>query len=71
MFTLARETGWPEEFLVWQLPLARALQYYHCALRASLAWTVPPSESGSHQLARLEALAARLAVDGVDEEDEA
>ena len=71
VFTLARETGWPEEFLVWQLPLPRALQYYHCALRASLAWTVPPSESGSNQLARLEALAARLAADGVDEEDEA
>ncbi len=64
---MARETGWPEAFLLWQLPLPRALQYYHCALRASLAWTVPPSEPAHAQLARLEALAATLAVDDDDE----
>ena len=67
VFTLARETGWPESFLVWRLPLPRALQYYHCALRASLAWTVPPSEPATNRLARLEALAASLAVDEDDE----
>lgn len=50
---------------MWELPLPRALQYYHCALRASLAWTVPPSEPVMDQLKRLEALAA-----AVDEEDE-
>jgi hypothetical protein len=36
-------------------------------LRASLAWTVPPSEPASNRLARLEALAASLAVDEDDE----
>ena len=51
---------------MWELPLPRALQYYHCALRASLAWTVPPSEQVLDQLKRLEALAAV-----VDEENEA
>ena len=65
MFTLARETGWPEAFILWELPLPRALQYYHCALRASLAWTVTPSEPVLDQLKRLEALA--VAVDAEDE----
>jgi hypothetical protein len=62
VFTLARETGWPEAFILWDLPLPRALQYYHCALRASLAWTVPPSEPVLDQLKRLEAL-AKLSID--------
>ena len=62
MFTLARETGWPEAFILWELPLPRALQYYHCALRASLAWTVPPSEPMIDELKRLEIL-AKLSVD--------
>ena len=60
MFTLARETGWPEAFLLWKLPLPRALQYYHCALRASLAWTVAPGPAAIDQLRRLETLAAEL-----------
>ncbi len=62
MFTLARETGWPEAFILWELPLPRALQYYHCALRASLAWTVTPSEPMIDELKRLEIL-AKLSVD--------
>lgn len=66
MFTLARETGWPEAFILWELPLPRALQYYHCALRASLAWTVPPSEPVLDQIKRLETLAKHSA----DEEEE-
>jgi len=66
VFTLARETGWPEAFILWELPLPRALQYYHCALRASLAWTVAPSEPAMDQFHRLEALAAQLTVDEED-----
>jgi hypothetical protein len=62
VFTLARETGWPEAFILWELPLPRALQYYHCALRASLAWTVTPSEPMIDELKRLEIL-AKLSVD--------
>ncbi|MFK5923275.1 MAG: hypothetical protein QM496_13945 [Verrucomicrobiota bacterium] len=30
-----------EHFLYRQLPLPRLLQYYHCALREALVWTVP------------------------------
>jgi hypothetical protein len=48
VFTLARETGWPEYFILWELPLARALAYQHAALRAHGVWTVkasPPAET--------------------------
>jgi hypothetical protein len=48
VFTLARETGWPEHFILWELPLARALAYQHAALRAHGVWTVkasPPAET--------------------------
>lgn len=68
VFTLARETGWPEHFLLWELPLARALQYYHCALRSVLAWTVKPGPPAQAQIARLEQWAAQLTAD--DSEDE-
>ncbi len=67
MFTLARETGWNEAFLIWELPLPRALQYYHCALRSALAWTVEPGPGAVDQLRRLEALVAPM-LSGVDEE---
>lgn len=48
VFTLAKETGWPEHFILWELPLARALAYQHAALRAHGVWTVkpvPPAET--------------------------
>jgi hypothetical protein len=67
VFTLARETGWPEAFVVWELPLPRALQYYHCALRSSLAWTIAPGEPAMEQLRRLESLASMMDVDAEDE----
>jgi len=67
VFTLARETGWSESFLLWHLPLARALQYYHCALRASLAWTVKPGPPVQAQINKLEQWAAALTPDEDDE----
>ena len=67
VFTLARETGWAEAFLLWQLPLACALQYYHCALRASLAWTVKPGPPVQVQINKLEQWAAALTPDEDDE----
>jgi hypothetical protein len=39
---LAKETGWSEQFLMWELPLHRLHQYYHAALRACDVWTVIP-----------------------------
>lgn len=37
---LAKETGWSEAFILWELPLSRALGYYHAALRDRGVWTV-------------------------------
>ncbi len=67
MFTLARETGWPESFILWELPFARALQYHHCALRSNGVWTIPMGESAAPAdlaaLATLEKQAADMAAD--------
>ena len=53
MFSLAKETGWSEHFILWELPLARALAYQHAALRAHGVWTVPPKEAPAQELERL------------------
>jgi hypothetical protein len=53
VFTLARETGWPEHYILWQLSLARALAYQHAALRAHGVWTVTPSAPAEHDLASI------------------
>ena len=55
VFALARETGWPRDFIFWELSLTEVLQYNHCALRALGCWTVPPMPDATDQLARLEA----------------
>lgn len=55
MLTLASETGWSEEFIFSELPLARALQYRHVILRRRGFWTLAPSEAPQNQLAKLKA----------------
>ena len=40
MFGLAKETGWPEEYILWELPFVRALEYYHAALISAGKWTI-------------------------------
>ncbi len=42
VYAIAKDTGWSEEYILWHLPLARALQYYHCALQAADLWTLEP-----------------------------
>ena len=52
MYTIAKDTGWSEDFIIWRLPMARALQYYHCALQAANLWTLePPTEASIQALA--------------------
>ena len=52
MFTIAKDTGWSEDFIIWKLPMARALQYYHCSLQAANLWTLePPTEETMQALA--------------------
>ena len=60
LFTLAdkridKET---ENWLLWELPLSRALRYHHCALRAAGQWTVPLDEPISVKLGNQELFAA-------------
>jgi hypothetical protein len=31
VLVIASKTGWPEDFIRWQLPLARGFPYYHAA----------------------------------------
>lgn len=64
---LAEKTGWTEHFLLWELPLSRALQYYHCALRASGAWTVPASQ-GAPTLSPIMEAALKAATEAATEE---
>jgi len=52
VFTIAKDTGWSEDFIIWKLPMARALQYYHCSLQAANLWTLePPTEETMQALA--------------------
>jgi hypothetical protein len=49
---IARETGWSEADIL-ALPMETALEYYHAALWANGAWTVPVQASVSDQLLKL------------------
>ena len=49
MFGLAKETGWSEHFILWELPFVRAMQYYHALLWASGQWTVKPVDEAEIQ----------------------
>lgn len=42
---LAKFTGWTERFILWELPLTRALNYQHAALRGEGLWTVKPLQN--------------------------
>jgi hypothetical protein len=47
---IAEKTGWREDFILWELPLHRALAYQHCALWSGGAWTVEPQATPEAQL---------------------
>jgi len=55
VLALADKTGWSERFLIWELPLVRALEYYHAALWANGVWTVRNERTAAEELARLSA----------------
>lgn len=59
VLTLARETGWTEQFILYDLPLSRALQYRHAILRAAGYWTLAPHAAPQQQWAKLKALFRR------------
>jgi len=49
---LADKTGWTEDSIL-DLPMPRALAYYHAALWAAGAWTVRQGPAPTEQLSRL------------------
>lgn len=53
VITLAKLTGWDEDYILNVLPMSRYLQYRHCCLRSEGYWTVPPSAPASEQLEEL------------------
>jgi hypothetical protein len=55
VFTVAKETGWSERFIAWDLPIVRALEYYHAALWANGVWTVRHERSAEEDLAMIAA----------------
>ena len=56
LFTLAEKTGWSEDTIL-DLPMQRALGYYHAALWSAGAWTVKEQAPPTEQLSRLLAFA--------------
>ncbi|MBN8457277.1 MAG: hypothetical protein J0M04_05490 [Verrucomicrobia bacterium] len=51
MFSIAAETGWPEERILF-MPLARLFQYRHCLLRRNGVRTVASSCGPTHEVLR-------------------
>ena len=47
VFTIAKDTGWGEDYILYRLPMARAMQYYHCALQGANLWTLEPATEES------------------------
>jgi hypothetical protein len=67
VFALAQNTGWTEEHILWEVPLSRALQYWHAWLYASGIWTVPKSAPLEQTVEKLTAFAAGLDEGEVDD----
>lgn len=65
VYTVAKETGWPERFIVWELPIVRALEYYHAALWSNGVWTVRNDQSAADELQGLLSF-----VDGLQDDDD-
>ena len=64
MLTLARETGWAEDYILMRAPLARLMRYYHAALWINGAWTVKPS--GPKAVETVDELLRSVAIDEED-----
>lgn len=58
VFAVASNTGWAEDFILWMLPLSRALQYWHAWLYSEGVWTVPKQPPAQSEF---DAVAAQLA----------
>jgi hypothetical protein len=64
--TLAEKFGWSERYILYELPLSRALQYFHCLQAANpMVWTVEVDRGTREPVAMLqsEEIERMLAVD--------
>ena len=60
-----------EEWVLWELPLTRALQYYHAALRYAGEWTVPIDPTAtSEKLEAANRAIAKVTESTTDEDDD-
>ena len=55
VFAIASNTGWAESFILWELPLSRALQYWHAWLYSQGIWTVPKQTAPTAEFEALKA----------------
>ncbi len=53
VFAISSNTGWAESFILWKLPLSRALQYWHAWLYANGIWTIPKQPAATTEFDRL------------------
>ena len=60
LITIASQTGWTRDFILWELPLSQGWQLQHAILIQNGATTVPRLETG---IAELEALTKQLSWD--------
>jgi len=60
LVTIAAQTGWSRDFILWELPLSQGWQLQHAILIANGATTVPLLETG---IAELQALTNQLSAE--------
>jgi hypothetical protein len=53
---LANATGWTEDFILWELPLSRGLQYQHAVLCLNGVRLIPTSQGLEKELGDIAAL---------------
>jgi hypothetical protein len=56
---IVAETGWTEEYILWQLPMRRAWGYYHCACQRN-AVEVISSEQAAKRGEKFDSMVERL-----------
>lgn len=68
VFALAQTTGWPEDCILWEIPLSRALQYWHAWLYGNGIWTVPKALPVQQTAAKLADFVRQLDAEESDDE---
>ena len=60
VLTLARETGWSEDFILRRISMSKALKYWHAAIWGQGAWTTKEVHAATEQRASVEQLLAQV-----------